>query len=120
MTQGTDTPDASAAARQLMQLWQKQIALLMQDPEVARSGLQFWQQMSQAMAGAPNAWPLTPSATSAESHAQPSSASPTPNAPGLADVAVLHQLLELQSRLAACERRIIQLESQLGDGTGQP
>lgn len=121
----TDAPDLDKLARRYMDLWQDQMAAMVNDPKLAESMAQAYRLTVQGAAAIAQATGIK--ARSGETHApnqdtastQP--AAPAGSAPSAVSPAVPgDDALVLARRVAELEERVARLEAALGAGSGEP
>jgi hypothetical protein len=121
----TDAPDLDKLARRYMDLWQDQMAAMVNDPKLADSMAQAYRLTVQGAAAIAQATGIK--ARSGETHApnqdtaaaQP--ASPAGSAPSAVPPVVPgDDALVLARRVAELEERVARLEAALGAAGGEP
>ncbi|HVI50730.1 MAG TPA: hypothetical protein VM661_05920 [Candidatus Sulfotelmatobacter sp.] len=123
----TDAPDLQQLARRYMDLWQDQMAAVVNDPKLAESMAQAYTLMTKSAAAIAQATNIKAGDANAKGAHEPNTDSPLSSGaasgaaapavpsdePGL-DAAVLAR------RVAELEERVLRLEAALAAGGGQP
>jgi hypothetical protein len=118
----TDAPDMDKLARRYLDLWQDQVAALVNDPSLAESMAKAYTLMTRGATAfaAAAGLPVTPAKTEAHDTNVASPASPGPASTAVPPADPGFDAVQLARRVAELEERVVRLEAALAASGGSP